>query len=76
MRESKFFSAFLDGVNAGSLGLMAVVAWQLARAAFVDIPAVLLGIVSFLLVVWVRVNSTWIILGAVLVGLGRYLFSI
>jgi chromate transporter len=76
MRESKFFSAFLDGVNAGSLGLMAVVAWQLARAAFVDIPAVLLGIVSFLLVVWARVNSTWIILGAVLVGLGRYLFSI
>jgi len=76
MRDSKFFGAFLDGVNAGSLGLMTVVAWQLARAAFVDLPAVLLGIVSFLLVVWARVNSTWIILGAVLIGLGRYLFNI
>ena len=76
MRESKFFGAFLDGVNAGSLGLMSVVAWQLARAAFVDLPAVLLGITSFLLVVWARVNTTWIILGAVLIGLGRYLLGI
>jgi len=76
MRESKFFGAFLDGVNAGSLGLMTVVAWQLALAAFVDIPAIILGLISLVLVVWARVNSTWIILGAVLIGLGRYVFGI
>jgi chromate transporter len=76
MRESRFFSAFLDGVNAGSLGLMAVVAWQLARAAFVDIPALILGLISLFLVAFKRVNSTWIIFGAVLIGLGRYAFGI
>jgi chromate transporter len=76
MRESRFFSAFLDGVNAGSLGLMAVVVWQLARAAFVDIPALVLGLISLLLVFFKRVNSTWIIFGAVLIGLGRYAFGI
>lgn len=76
MRESRFFGGFLDGVNAGSLGLMAVVAWQLARAAFVDIPAVILGLISLLLVVFKRVNTTWIIFGAVLIGLGRYMIGI
>ena len=76
MRESKFFSAFLDGVNASSLGLMAVVAWQLAMAAFVDVPSILLGILSLILVVFSRLNTTWIILGAVIFGLGRYLLGL
>jgi len=75
MRESNFFGAFLDGVNASSLGLMAVVAWQLALAAFVDIPAVVLGLISLLLVVWARINTTWIIFGAILIGLARYLLG-
>lgn len=76
MRESRFFSTFLDGVNAGSLGLMAVVFWQLALAAFVDVPSMVLGLISLLLVVWLRVNTTWIIFGAVLIGLARHLFGI
>ncbi len=76
MRESRFFSAFLDGVNASSLGLMAVVAWQLAMAAFVDAPSILLGILSLVLVVFARLNTTWIILGAVIFGLGRYLLGL
>src|ERR1700682_2907400 len=32
----------LDGVVAGSLALMAVVAWQLGKAAIVDIPTLLI----------------------------------
>lgn len=76
MRESRWFSAFLDGVNAGSLGLMSVVAWQLASAAFVDIPAVILGHASLLLVVFTKINTTWIILAAILIGLIRFFLAI
>ena len=76
MRESRWFSAFLDGVNAGSLGLMVVVTWQLARAALVDVPAAVLVFSSLLLVIFTHINTTWIIMGAVLIGLTRFFLGI
>ena len=72
MRASPWFSAFLDGVNASSLALMAVVVWQLAAAAFVDLPAVAIGLVSTALVIFTRINTTWIIFAAVMFGLVRF----
>src|SRR5581483_8074980 len=36
LRGSKLFGGFLDGVNAGALSLMAVVTFQLGRAALID----------------------------------------
>src|SRR5687768_18254320 len=36
LRRSALAGAVLDGVNVASLALMAVVSWQLARAALVD----------------------------------------
>jgi chromate transporter len=68
LRASSAAGAFLDGVNAASLALMAVVTLQLARAAFVDLPAVLLGAVSALLLVRFRLNSSWLVLGGALSG--------
>ena len=38
LRRSPTAGAALDGVNVASLALMAVVTWQLARAAVVDLP--------------------------------------
>jgi len=75
LREKQWLGHFLDGVNAASLGLMAVVTWQLASASLVDLPAIGLGLVSAFLVFFTDVNTTFIVLGAVLFGLGRYLLS-
>ena len=75
LREKAWLGHFLDGVNAASLGLMAVVTWQLALASLVDLPAFGLGLVSAVLVFFTDVNTTFIVLGAVLFGLGRYLFG-
>ncbi len=48
---------------------MAVVSWQLARAAIVDLRTALLALASAaLLFVW-RVNSTWLVLGGAAAGL-------
>lgn len=69
LRKSPVASAFLDGVNAAAVALMAVVGWQFARAAIVNVPAVLLMIVSAVLVFRYKVNSAWLVLGGAIAGI-------
>lgn len=76
LRRSLWMSAFLDGVNAASLSLMAAVTWQLGRAALVDLVTVALALVSAVLLIRFKVNSVWLILGGGVVGIGyRLLFG-
>ncbi len=69
LRRSPRAAAFLDGVNAASLALMAVVAAQLASAAVVDLVTLSLSIASAVLLVCFRVSSSWLVLGGALAGL-------
>jgi chromate transporter len=68
LRRSQLAAAILDGVVVGSLALMAVVAWQLGRAAIVDWRTFLIFLASAVAVLKFRVNSAWIIAGAALSG--------
>jgi chromate transporter len=68
LRRSKIAGAFLDGVNAASLALMAVVTVQLARTAFVDYGAIAIGIAAAVLLFRYNVNTTWIVLGGMIIG--------
>jgi chromate transporter len=69
IRESPAASAFFDGVNVASLALMGVVALDLGRAAIVDLATCAVAIVAFALIVRLRVNATWLVLGGAIVGL-------
>jgi chromate transporter len=69
LRRSPSAGAFLDGVNVASLGLMAAVAWQLARTAVVDARSLALAILATALLFRFRFNSAWLILGGALAGL-------
>jgi chromate transporter len=69
IRGSATAGAFLDGVNAASLALMAVVTWQLAKAAVVDLTTVALLVISLILLVRYRLNSVWLVIGGGTVGL-------
>lgn len=69
LRNSPWASGLLDGVNAASLGLMGAVTLILARAAFVDIPTIIVGILSAILLFGFKVNTTWLVLGGALFGL-------
>jgi len=71
LRRSRLAAAFLDGVNAASLALMAVVTVQLGRAALVDWLTVALAVLSAALLLRFRLNATWLILGGAAVGLMR-----
>lgn len=68
LRKSPRAAAFLDGVNAGAMALMAAVTWTLGRAAVVDRWTALLGIASAVLLIRFKPNPTWLVVGGCLTG--------
>ena len=68
LRRSKIAGAVLDGVNVGSLALMAVVALQLGRTAIVDAPTAVLAAASAIALLWFRPNATWLVLAGAVLG--------
>ncbi len=68
LRRSPTAGAFLDGVNVGSLALMAVVTFTLGRTAVVDVATLVLALTSAALLLRFRVNSVWLVLGGALLG--------
>ncbi len=74
LRNSTWASGLLDGVNVASLGLMAAVTWQLGRSSLTDSLTVLIACVSLVLLVRFRINSTWLIIGGAMIGLGSAFF--
>jgi chromate transporter len=69
VRNSAWVSGLLDGVNVASLGLMAAVSWQIGRASLVGPLTILIALSSFVLLIWFKINSTWLIAGGGLIGL-------
>jgi chromate transporter len=69
IRRSETAGAFLDGVNAASLSLMAVVTSQIGRAALGDWLTVALLISSLVLLMRYHLNSAWLVFGGAVAGL-------
>lgn len=69
LRNSAVFGAFLDGVNVGALALMVVVTWQIGRAAIVDVTTGAIALLSLIVLVRFKINTTWLILAGAIVGL-------
>jgi chromate transporter len=76
LRRSPFAGAFLDGVVVASLALMAVVTWDLGRAALLDFDVgqmrfwVALALLGASAVGLRRgVNSAWLVIGGGIVGI-------
>jgi chromate transporter len=69
LRKSPVASAFLDGVNAAAVALMAAVGWQLQRAAIVNVPAIVLTVVSGVLLFRYKMNSAWLVAGGAIAGM-------
>jgi chromate transporter len=68
IRRSQLAGAILDGVIVGSLALMGVVTWQLARAALVDPLTITIAGLSAILLFASRLNVAWLILTAAIIG--------
>jgi chromate transporter len=70
LRRSSVAAAALDGVVAGSLALMAVVALQLGKASIVDRMTLIVFAASLIALLRFRVNSAWVVAAAAVVGWG------
>ncbi len=68
IRNSPWAGSLLDGVNASSLGLMAAVTFQLSSSSLTDLPTALIAVVSLILLLRYKINSTWLIAGGALIG--------
>jgi chromate transporter len=69
LRKSRIAGAFLDGVNAAAVALMAFVGYQFARAALSNLPVMAIAVVSMFLVFRYKLNSTWLVLGGAVTGI-------
>jgi len=69
LRKSPAASAFLDGVNAAVIALMAYVGWQFARQAIVNLQTFLIALLGAVLLLKFKVNSAWLVVGAGLLGI-------
>jgi chromate transporter len=69
LRRSPTAGAVLDGVNVGSLAIMAVVTVQLAHSSLIDPLTIALALLSAVALLRFRMNSAWLILLGGLAGL-------
>lgn len=68
LRSSKRFSSFLNGVNAASFALMAIVTFELGVKSFFNIPTILLGVSAFAILKFSKINSAFVILTSGIFG--------
>ena len=68
IRKSPSLSAFMNGVNAAAVGLMATALWDLGRATLASPWTVALGVAAAWLLIRRRLNTTWVIAGGGLAG--------
>lgn len=73
IRKSNWAGTFLDGINAASLGLMAAASWIIAQESIVDLYTAGIGVLSAVLLIRYRLNSTWLIIGGAVAG---FLYSV
>jgi chromate transporter len=69
LRNSAWAGSLLDGVNASALGLMAAVTFELAVSSLTDPYTVLIALISMFLLLYYKINSTWLIFGGAIAGL-------
>lgn len=68
MRKSPLAAAFLDGVNAAAIALMAAVAIELGRATLIDPITWAVALISAVLLIRYKVNATWLIVAGAALG--------
>jgi chromate transporter len=76
LRQSPVGSAFLDGVNAAAVALMAFVGFQFAGATLVSVPALAIGALSAVLLFRYRINSAWLVLLGAAAGISLKILHI
>lgn len=67
-RNSWIVNASFQGIRPAVMGLLAAVAITLGRESLIDIPTILIAVGSFSIIVFTKIDPTFIILGAGILG--------
>lgn len=67
--KNETFRTFLDGVNIGALSLMTVVVVSLGQSSLIDPVTIAVAIASLFLLIKYNINSLWLVLGGMALGL-------
>lgn len=68
LRKNPILSIVLDGVNVASIALMAAVTIKLGIATLIGWQSIIIFIVSAVLLIKTKINSTWLILAGSIIG--------
>ncbi len=74
LRSSPWTGSFLDGINIAAVSLMTAVTIQLGQASLVDAATIVIAVVSLVLLIRFKLNSTWLIGVGALAGLATGAF--
>ena len=69
VRDNKTIQAFLAGASAAVVGIIIVVSLDLIPEALVGWPAIVISLVSFLLIVWLKRDVALVAVGAIAGGI-------
>jgi chromate transporter len=69
VRDNRFIQAFLAGVSAAVVGVIAVVSLDLVPEALIDWPTVSIAVISFLLIAFLKRDVALVAVGAMLGGI-------
>jgi chromate transporter len=69
MRENRMIQAFLAGVSAAVVGIIAVVSLDLIPEALVDWPSIAIAVAAFLLIAFLKRDVALVAIGAILGGI-------
>src|SRR6266571_3930611 len=69
VRENRMIQAFLAGVSAAVVGVIAVVSLDLIPEALIDLPTLAIAVVAFLLIALLKRDVALVALGAMLGGI-------
>lgn len=69
LRNNDKISTLLDGINAASIALMAAVTLKLGMATLISWQAGLIFVISAILLIKYKINSTYLIVGGALLGI-------
>jgi chromate transporter len=73
LKKSALARVVLNGLNAATVGLMAAVSWQLARGAILDVFTAVEAVAAFAILLRFKLNSVWLILGGMALGVAAKL---
>src|SRR5215216_1719511 len=70
VRNNRFLQAFLSGVSAAVVGVIVVVSLGLIPGTLVDLPSVLIMVIAFVAITFLKADVARVAIGAILAGIG------